>query len=82
MDKTHIVHTKGRAANRKRFVVCAGTGKRPKMDVDLMMLHVIGYWDDSKTEEIVVKEVWIPFEEISHVESLVYRQRDQEVEHK
>jgi hypothetical protein len=41
--------------------------------------HGIGYWTDKKPngEEIQanITEVWIPWDKIDHVESLVYRQR-------
>ena len=74
IENTHLIHTKG---NRKNFVVCTGSGRRSKLDVELGMLHAIGYWCGNKEEVDTpeIKEVWIPFTEISHVESLVYRQR-------
>lgn len=79
IENTHVIYTKKRAAAQKRFVVCTEPGKRSKLDVDLGMLHAIGYWAPAEkeidVEERIIEEVWIPFTEVSHVESLLYRQR-------
>ena len=74
IENTHIIQTRGK---RKNFVVCTVSGRRSKLDVELNMLHAIGYWcgEKEEVEQAEIKEIWIPFTEISHVESLVYRPR-------
>lgn len=75
IDKTHIIHTKSRVVAHKKFIVCAGQGKKSKIDVDLNMLHTIGYWGEEEDNNVSMEEVWIPFSEVSFVSSLVYRPR-------
>jgi len=63
------VYLKGSSKNK--FSVVSAMGKRPKIDVDLGMLHVIGYWEGE--ENPTIREIWIPYSEIRHVESLICR---------
>jgi len=44
------------------------------------IFHGIGYWTDKKPSinnsvNVDITEVWIPWQKIDHVESLMYRQR-------
>lgn len=78
---THLIKFKKKTAKSvaRCFVVCSESGKRSKLDIELNMLHAIGFWSDegsySEISDIVVEEVWIPLTDIDHVGSLIYRQR-------
>jgi hypothetical protein len=73
LNNTHKIYLKNQGKEKRpNFIVGNVVGRRSKIDVDLCMLHVIGYWD---TDNASFKEVWIPLSEISHVESLVYRHK-------
>lgn len=72
---THKIHVKQGKDKKLNFIVCGTSGHRPKIDVDLGMLHVIGYWETVLTDSVLLQEVWIPLNEISYVESLVYRHK-------
>lgn len=84
MKCTHLIHIKKRTAreNQRYFVVAIDNlEKRTKFSITDGYVCAQGFWAEDRSfadsvETATILEVWIPNENIDHVESLVYRQRN------
>lgn len=80
---THVVVIKKRNTKEQQryFVIVKQNGKRDVLEFGGPMIHVVGYWDNKipknvdKSKVPAICELWIPVNNIDHVENLIYRQR-------
>lgn len=80
---THLIHIKKRTAkeSQKYFIVAIDNlDKRTKFNITDGYVVAQGFWADqpvvNDVETATLLEVWIPNNNIDHIESLIYRQRN------